>query len=105
MIQCELCLCWQHAHCNNIEKENQVPEKYVCKICKNPQRMRASMKYFHDQEWLKQGILATATYHARNEKLLNDKFEKLRKTHELSGYLIELIEFIHNLRIKLNVAE
>lgn len=24
MIQCELCLCWQHAYCNNIERESQV---------------------------------------------------------------------------------
>ncbi|GLV39021.1 MBD-R2 [Carabus blaptoides fortunei] len=105
MIQCELCLCWQHAHCNNIEKENEVPEKYICKICKNPERMRASMKYFHDQEWLKQGKLATSTYHARNEQCLNEKYEKLRKTHELSGCLIELMEFIHNLKIKLNIAD
>ena len=24
MIQCELCLCWQHGYCNGIEMENQV---------------------------------------------------------------------------------
>ena len=36
MIQCELCLCWQHGTCNGIEKESQVPEKYICYICRNP---------------------------------------------------------------------
>jgi len=56
MIQCELCLCWQHGACNGIEKECQVPEKYVCYICRNPQRGRLSMKYIHDQDWLYEGL-------------------------------------------------
>lgn len=54
MIQCELCLCWQHAYCNNIQKESEVPEKYVCYICQHPLRERQSAKYLHDQDWLKQ---------------------------------------------------
>lgn len=105
MIQCELCLCWQHAHCNNIAKESQVPEKYVCYICQNPHRMRSSMKFMHDQDWLKQGTLATADYHSKDETMLVKRFESLRKSHELSGSILELNDFIHNLRIKLNIAE
>nr|CAD7198483.1 unnamed protein product [Timema douglasi] len=57
MIQCDLCLCWQHGICNNIEKEGDVPEKYTCSICLNPYRERASKKYLHDQDWLKEGKL------------------------------------------------
>lgn len=104
MIQCELCLCWQHAHCNNIAKENEVPDKYICKICKNPQRMRQSKKYIHDQDWLKQGVLATANYHSKDAKVLEKRFELLRKSHELSGCMVELNDYLHNLRVKLNIA-
>lgn len=56
-LQCDLCLCWQHGICNNIEKETEVPEKYVCPICLNPYRQRKSKKYLHDQDWLKEGKL------------------------------------------------
>lgn len=57
MIQCDLCLCWQHGHCNFIEKEKDVPEKYICYICRNPYRLRLSKKYYHDQDWIKEGKL------------------------------------------------
>jgi hypothetical protein len=56
MIQCELCLCWQHGICNGIERESQVPDKYICYICKNPVRGRTSKRYVHDQDWLYEGI-------------------------------------------------
>lgn len=57
MIQCDLCLCWQHGHCNAIEREKDVPEKYICYICRHPYRQRPSKKYFHDQDWIKEGKL------------------------------------------------
>lgn len=57
MIQCDLCLCWQHGHCNAIEGEKDVPEKYICYICRHPYRERPSKKYFHDQDWIKEGKL------------------------------------------------
>nr|CAH7745712.1 unnamed protein product [Callosobruchus chinensis] len=105
MIQCELCLCWQHAYCNNIERESQVPEKYVCYICQNPFRERLSRKYYHDQDWLKQGILPTGSYHSRDEEQLQKRFEKLKKCHDLSGGLQELKDYMHSLAIKLKIAE
>lgn len=105
MIQCELCLCWQHAYCNSIEREDQVPEKYICYICQNPLRMRASRKYFHDQDWLKQGTLATASFHAVDENVTKARFERLRKSHELSGNIRELSSVMHSLRVKLKIAE
>ncbi|VEN36205.1 unnamed protein product, partial [Callosobruchus maculatus] len=105
MIQCELCLCWQHAYCNNIERESQVPEKYICYICQNPFRERLSRKYYHDQDWLKQGILPTGSYHSRDEEQLQKRFEKLKKCHDLSGGLQELKDYMHSLAIKLKIAE
>ncbi|CAH0557104.1 unnamed protein product [Brassicogethes aeneus] len=104
MIQCELCLCWQHAYCNNIERESQVPEKYVCYICLNPVRERASMRHAHDQDWLKQGALPAAGYHSKDEEAMQKRFEKLKKLHDISGALGELREFQHSLSVKLKIA-
>lgn len=105
MIQCELCLCWQHAYCNNIERENQVPEKYICYICQNPARQRSSRKYYHDQDWLKSGTLPTGSYHAKDEELLAKRFEKLKKSHDISGGLVELKDYMHTLKVKIKIAE
>lgn len=104
MIQCELCLCWQHGVCNGIEKESEVPEKYVCYICKNPQRGRESMKYVHDQDWLYDGRLPMASFHRPSPKHA-ERFDMLKQSHQLTGNLLELKKFMHSLKVKINIAE
>lgn len=74
MIQCELCLCWQHAYCNNIQKESEVPEKYVCYICQHPLRERQSVKYLHDQDWLKQVIIIILSTTTTTTTFYNNAF-------------------------------
>ncbi|XP_071455555.1 PHD finger protein 20-like isoform X2 [Hetaerina americana] len=104
MMQCELCLCWQHGHCNNIEREVEVPEKYVCYICLNPQKERKSMKYFHDQDWLKKGILPSLSFRNKeDETKANQRFKVLKKSHELTGSLLQLKTVVHSLRVKVNM--
>lgn len=103
MIQCELCLCWQHGICNGIVKESQVPEKYVCLICRNPQRGRPSMRFIHDQDWLYDGKLPTANYHLPYPKT-QDRFNILKQSHTLTGNLLELKKFLHSLDVKINIA-
>ncbi|XP_063700645.1 uncharacterized protein LOC134830957 [Culicoides brevitarsis] len=103
MIQCELCLCWQHGICNGIVKESQVPEKYVCLICRNPQRGRPSMRFIHDQDWLYDGKLPTANYHLPYQKT-QDRFNLLKQSHTLTGNLLELKKFLHSLDVKINIA-
>lgn len=103
MIQCELCLCWQHGGCNGIEKESEVPEKYVCYICRNPTRGRESMKYIHDQDWLYDGKLYQATYHEPNTAL-SRQFELLKQSHTLTGNLLDLKRSLHSLNVKINIA-
>ncbi|KAG5898748.1 hypothetical protein JTB14_020942 [Gonioctena quinquepunctata] len=105
MIQCELCLCWQHAYCNNIERESQVPEKYICYICQNPLRERLSRKYYHDQDWLKQGTLPVGSFHSKDDEGFQKRFEKLKKCHDLSGGLLELKDYLHTMSMKLKIAE
>lgn len=103
MVQCELCLCWQHGGCNGIEKESDVPEKYVCYICRNPERARESMRYIHDQEWLYEGKLFHANYHpqSRQAPLRSDI---LKQSHTLTGNLLELKRSLHSLNVKINIA-
>lgn len=103
MIQCELCLCWQHGGCNNIEKESEVPEKYVCHICRNPEKARESMRYVHDQEWLYDGKLFHTNFHppSRHAPV---RFDILKQSHTLTGNLLELKRSLHSLNVKINIA-
>ncbi|KAG5677110.1 hypothetical protein PVAND_006893 [Polypedilum vanderplanki] len=104
MIQCDLCLCWQHGICHNIEKSHQVPEKHVCYICKNPYRQRLSTRFMHDQDWLYDGKLPIANYHVENPKQAA-RFDTLKECHTLIGNLIEMKKFMHSLDVKINIAE
>ncbi|XP_050350040.1 PHD finger protein 20 isoform X2 [Nymphalis io] len=93
MVQCELCLCWQHALCHNIQKESEVPEKYTCSICLNPRRGRRSKRFLHDQDRLYEGLLPGAK-----------PCGSLRRSHELSGNLLRIQDALHALRVKYYVA-
>jgi PHD finger protein 20 len=57
IIQCDLCFCWQHGSCNLIDREEDVPDKFICHVCRSPSKERKSRKYSHDQDWLKKGTL------------------------------------------------
>ncbi|XP_061382783.1 uncharacterized protein LOC116770086 isoform X1 [Danaus plexippus] len=93
MVQCELCLCWQHALCHNIQKESEVPEKYTCSICLNPRRGRRSKRFLHDQDRLYEGLLPGAK-----------PCETLRRSHELSANLLKIQDALHAMRVKHYVA-
>ncbi|XP_016977020.2 uncharacterized protein LOC108043004 [Drosophila rhopaloa] len=103
MIQCELCLCWQHGACNGIVKESDVPDKYVCYICRNPQRGRDSMRFKHDQDWLFEGKLPVAAYHSANPQA-SKQFELLKRSHTLTGNLLDAKRSMHSLLVKINIA-
>ncbi|XP_055612035.1 PHD finger protein 20-like protein 1 [Uranotaenia lowii] len=104
MVQCELCLCWQHGICNGFERDTQVPDKYVCYICRNPQGVRESRRYIHDQDWLYEGKLPVANYHAPSSKHVT-RFDILKQSHMLGGNLLELKRFMHSLKVKINIAD
>lgn len=103
MIQCELCLCWQHGACNGIDKESQVPEKYVCFICKNPVLGRKSMQYVHDQDWLYEGRLFHSNFHAVS-KNAPQRTDVLKQSHTLLGNMLEMKKSLHSLNVKINIA-
>ncbi|XP_071569615.1 PHD finger protein 20 isoform X4 [Temnothorax nylanderi] len=105
MIQCDLCLCWQHGHCNFIEKEKDVPEKYICYICQNPYRLRPSKKYYHDQDWIKEGKLSRLSNRTRNQHKINQRTAMLKRSYDLVAALLQIQQLLHSLRVKINVAE
>ncbi|XP_025157823.1 PHD finger protein 20 isoform X2 [Harpegnathos saltator] len=105
MIQCDLCLCWQHGHCNAIEREKDVPEKYICYICQHPYRQRSSRKYFHDQDWIKEGKLPSLPNRTRDQYMINQRTAMLKRSYDLVGALLQIQQILHSLRVKINVAQ
>lgn len=105
MIQCDLCLCWQHGHCNAIEKEKDVPDKYVCYICRHPYRQRPSMKYNLDQEWIKEGKLPTLQDRTKNDMIIKQRTAMLKRSYDLISSLFQIQALLHSLRVKINVAQ
>ncbi|XP_014479375.1 PREDICTED: uncharacterized protein LOC106746825 isoform X2 [Dinoponera quadriceps] len=105
MIQCDLCLCWQHGHCNAIEREKDVPEKYICYICQHPYRQRPSKKYFHDQDWIKEGKLPSLPNRTRDQYMINQRTAMLKRSYDLVGALLQIQQILHSLRVKINVAQ
>ncbi|XP_043270444.1 PHD finger protein 20 isoform X3 [Venturia canescens] len=105
MIQCDLCLCWQHGHCNAIEREKDVPEKYICYICRHPYRQRPSMKYLHDQEWLKDGKLPSLTKRTKDQAAINRRTAMLKRSFDLVAALLQIQQILHSLRVKISVAQ
>uniref|UniRef100_A0A8D8W1U2 PHD finger protein 20-like protein 1 n=1 Tax=Cacopsylla melanoneura TaxID=428564 RepID=A0A8D8W1U2_9HEMI len=106
MIQCDICLCWQHSHCSDFATESEVPEKYVCKICKKPPLQRKSFMYAYDQDWLNKGTLPTLD---PSNKQYDEEFLQtqriLRETHAITGNLCKLSDSMHNSSIKVQIAQ
>ncbi|XP_063393183.1 uncharacterized protein LOC134678536 isoform X2 [Cydia fagiglandana] len=97
MVQCELCLCWQHALCHNIQREAEVPEKYTCSICLNPRRGRRRQRFMHDQDRLYEGLLPGPGG--------GRACDALRRAHELSGNLLRIEDALHAVRVNTRVAQ
>ena len=100
MIQCDICLCWQHGLCLGIDDEDQVPDKHVCEFCKNPKAARSSAKYALDQDWLKEGRLPSVN---KPEVVVQGE-NAFKKLSELMADLANLNKVLHSLRLKLQVA-
>lgn len=103
MIQCELCLCWQHGNCLQIDSEEKVPDPYVCHFCRYPTRERVSRRYTHDQTWLKKGQLPSLKFITGCSTVPADR--ALRVAHTLTAAAIDLKQLLHSLKVKIDVAK
>ncbi|XP_068218788.1 PHD finger protein 20-like protein 1 isoform X2 [Palaemon carinicauda] len=103
MLQCDVCLCWQHGACYNIEREDQVPDKYICSLCDHPKLERTSHKFRHHQDWLKEGHLPRFSFsRTRGDARLESC---VRRGHELTANVLQLSQVLHSLRLKLHIAK
>lgn len=103
MIQCELCLCWQHGICLAIDSEENVPDPYVCHFCRYPIRERLSRRYTHDQTWLKKGHLPSLKFISGSSTIPADR--TLRVAHTLTAAATDLKQLLHSLKVKIDVAK
>lgn len=106
MIQCDICLCWQHGICLGIDDEDQVPDKHICETCRNPAAGRTSARFSIDYDWLKEGRLPTMMTTVKVEPGCgcgggDGAFKKLS---DLMADLANLNKVLHSLRVKLQVA-
>lgn len=102
MVQCEVCLTWQHGGCFEIETEEEVPESYVCFACRDPRLVRQSCKFAYDQEWLKKGRLSTFPY-IKDEVQSNCSLSQGRSMNQLLGLIVEVMQVLTSLRFKLKI--
>lgn len=98
MIQCDVCLCWQHGYCNKIDSEDQVPDNYICVSCLNPSKKRRSKQYDYLQDWIKEGKVASVLQH-KDERRKKDE-NILKQSHQLVAEVIEHSNFLHSLLVK-----
>lgn len=126
MIQCDVCLTWQHGICLSIHTEQQVPDKYICATCTQPRLGRKSALYTLPFHWQQGGLLpilsppsspsspppstsqAAPTPSVVSAKSVDESEEDDRRLTCLSQLMSELswlVVVLHSLRVKLQVAE
>jgi hypothetical protein len=106
MVQCEVCLTWQHGYCFNIDTEQDVPDSYVCFACREPKLVRHSCRYAWDQDWLKKGRMAT--FSSRNDEDDGHRqsacaIAQMRGANQLLGLLLEVYEVIPSIKYKVKI--
>ncbi|KAM9524224.1 PHD finger protein 20-like isoform 4-T8 [Salvelinus alpinus] len=100
MIQCEECLCWQHGTCMGLLEEN-VPDKYACYVCRDPQGQRQSLRYWYDRDWLSSGHMYGLSFLDENYSHQNAK--KIAATHQLLGDVHRVVEVLNGLQLKMSI--
>ena len=118
MIQCEVCLTWQHGLCFDIEVEEDVPDSYVCFACRKPSLVRSSKRFTWDQDWLKKGKMVTFipakkrgsrrslddNNHFSNEmEQTSASIKQMKTTNQLLGLIREVFDVLHSIRYKIKI--
>jgi len=101
MVQCEVCLTWQHGQCLGIEGEGQVPDKYICSVCLAPTLGRQSAIYSLDMDWIREGKLVGLSKSMDQQEAMEKEVKTLS---DLMADLVNLSSVLHSLQVKLAVA-
>ncbi|XP_073985236.1 PHD finger protein MBD-R2 isoform X3 [Rhodnius prolixus] len=105
MIQCDICMCWQHGMCSGVESDSDVPDRYVCQICRQPPKVRSSKKYSYALHYLSQGKLPSFSFRTKDEKDIQQREMLLKRCYELSSSLRQIQNVERSLKAKINIAE
>ncbi|XP_077514794.1 PHD finger protein 20-like isoform X3 [Amblyomma americanum] len=103
MMQCEVCLTWQHGACFKIEEEKDVPDKYICYLCLPPKGMRESSRFRQDQEWFQHGKMASFGFLKERPANLPNP-EPIKATHDLMCSMHNVRAVLHSITHKINMA-
>ncbi|XP_056590523.1 PHD finger protein 20 isoform X1 [Triplophysa dalaica] len=102
MLQCEVCLYWQHGTCMGF-LEDKIPERYNCFICRGQIRgKRSSYQHWYDRDWLNTGHIYGLSF-LENYSQQNSK--KIAATHQLLGDIQHVVEVLNGLQLKINVLQ
>ncbi|KAL3198977.1 hypothetical protein MRX96_044179 [Rhipicephalus microplus] len=121
MMQCEVCLTWQHGACFQIEEEKDVPDKYICYMCivpKDNTDLQAATECNQelvsagtqetsrsklDPDWFRHGKLASFGFlKERPANLPNPEY--MKASHDLMGSVHNVRAVLHSINHKINVA-
>lgn len=98
MVQCEICLTWQHGHCLEIEKPEDVMDNYICSTCSNPRLARESLRFAYDQEWLVKGKFKTLSQEQSEESK-----NTMMQTNKCLEEVLEIARIMQSLKIKCKI--
>jgi hypothetical protein len=79
MIQCEVCLCWQHGKCMSIESNEKTPKHYSCWICAEPENKLRKLKY---QSWMS-SHLERELINRKDMRLLSQELASQKENKEV----------------------
>lgn len=121
MMQCEVCLTWQHGACFKIEEEKDVPDKYICYMCVAPKDntdlqattecnqelisggTQESSPSKPDPDWFHQGKLASFGFLKERPPNLPNP-EHIKASHDLMCSVHNIRAVLHSITHKINVA-
>ncbi|KAH7962799.1 hypothetical protein HPB52_018027 [Rhipicephalus sanguineus] len=104
MMQCEVCLTWQHGACFKIEEEKDVPDKYICYMCVAPKAStQESSRSKLDPDWFHHGKLASFGFLKERPANLPNP-EHIKASHELMCSVHNVRAVLHSITHKINVA-
>lgn len=105
MVQCDVCLMWQHALCCGMSTHSQVPENYLCIYCMQPKNIRPSQSYSYARHFLTLSKLPSFTKRTMQQELLKRREDILTKTFRLTADLRKIGKIERTVTAKLSVAE
>ncbi|XP_065199941.1 PHD finger protein 20 isoform X2 [Planococcus citri] len=105
MMQCDLCLCWQHGACNSVENEEDTPSPYICVLCQNPRRIHSSKKYVYTQNWMKDGKIPRYEFSKTTDEIQAERESLIQRTQGFLCNLADLRNAVFGLLVKVHILK